>query len=135
MKLFIVMLFAVFTAFAALPTTQDEMALVKAMKTMQPLAGSLRQGIQAKDPEAVKTAAATLEENFKTSEEFWKARKAQDAVEWSIAGKEAAAEIGKAAAASEWDKIPELQKKVGATCSACHAAHREKTADGGYKIK
>lgn len=135
MKLFLVMLFAAFAivGFAAAP--QSEEAFVAAMKKVIPTNGSLGKNVTAKDVEATKKDAAALEEIFKVSEGFWKARKAQDAIDWSIQGKNAAAEVGKLAAAGEWDKIPDARKKIQETCMACHNAHREKLADGSYKIK
>jgi len=133
MKLVLVLLFAVFTVFAVTPP--DEQAFVAAMKTIMPTQGSLRKNIEAKNAEGVKADAEKLEAIFKTSEDFWKERKADDAVEWSKTGKAGAAEIGKLAAAGEWEKIPDAQKIVGSTCSACHNAHREKLPEGGYKIK
>ena len=135
MKLLLVLLFAGFAAFAAVPRSFDEQAFAAAMKTMMPTQGSLRKNIEAKNADGVKADAAKLEDIFKTSEEFWKERKADDAVEWSKQGKAGAAEIGKLAAAGDWDKIPDAQKKVGSTCSACHTAHREGSRESGYKIK
>lgn len=133
MKLFLVMLFTAFAVFAAVP--QSEQDFEAAMKKMLPTQGSLGKNIAAKDAEAVKKDAAALEEIFKTSEGFWKARKTQDATEWSAQAKAAAAEIGKLATAGEWEKIPDARKKIQETCTACHTAHREKLPEGGYKIK
>lgn len=135
MKLMIVVLFTAVTVFAFAPLPQDEQAFEAAMKTILPTSGSLRKSIEAKDAAAVKADAAKLEAIFHTSEEFWTKRKTEDAIEWSKQGKAGAAEIAKLAAAGEWEKIPEAQKKVQSTCSACHTAHREKLPEGGYKIK
>lgn len=135
MKLFLVMLFAAFAivGFAAAP--QSEADYEAAMKKVLPAQGNLKKGIEAKDAAAVKKEAAVLEAVFKLSEDFWKARKVQDATDWSITAKQGAAEIGKLAGEGAWDKIPDAQKKVGGTCMACHTAHREKLPEGGYKIK
>lgn len=135
MKLLLVLLFATFAAYATVPRSFDEAAFTAAMKTIMPTQGSLRKNIEAKNADGVKADAAKLEAIFKTSEEFWKERKADDGVEWSKQAKAGAAEIGKLAAAGEWDKIPDAQKKVGSTCSACHTAHREGSRESGYKIK
>lgn len=135
MKLFLVLLFAAFTAFAAMPQPQNEEAFEAAMKKVLPTQGSLRKGIEAKDAEAVKKDAAALEAIFKTSEDFWKSRNTQDAVDWSVQAKSGAAEIAKYAGDGEWEKIPDAQKKIQSTCMACHTAHREKLPEGGYKIK
>ncbi len=133
MKLFVVMLFAAAVAVAAIP--QSEADFEAAMKKVLPTNGSLGKNIAAKDAEAVKKDAAALEAIFKTSEDFWKARKVQDATDWSVQAKNGAAEVGKLAAAGEWDKIPDARKKIQDTCMACHNAHREKLPDGSYKIK
>lgn len=134
MKLVLVLLFTAMAAFATIPQA-SEADYEAAMKKVLPTQGSLKKGIEAKDAEAVKKDAAVLEAVFKTSEEFWKARKAQDAIDLSVQAKAGAAEIAKLAGAGEWDKIPDAQKKVGSTCMACHNAHREKLPEGGYKIK
>ena len=135
MKLFLVTLLAAFAivGFATVPQTEQDYEA--AMKKVLPAQGNLKKGIEAKDAAAVKKEAAVLEAVFKLSEDFWKARKAQDAIDWSITAKQGAAEIGKLAGEGTWDKIPDAQKKVGGTCMACHTAHREKLPEGGYKIK
>lgn len=133
MKLFLVLLFAAIAAFAAIP--QSEQDFEAAMKKVLPTNGSLGKNITAKDAEAVKKDAAALEAIFKTSEDFWKSRNAQDAVDWSVQAKNGAAEISKLAGAGDWDKIPDARKKIQETCMACHNAHREKLPEGGYKIK
>jgi len=133
MKLFLVMLFAAFAAFAAVPQSEEDFEA--AMKKILPTQGSLRKAIEAKDAEAVKKDAAALEAIFKTSEDFWKKRGTDDAAEWSLTGKMAASDIAKLAGSGEWEKIPDEQKKIQSTCMACHTAHREKLPEGGYKIK
>jgi cytochrome c556 len=133
MKLFLVMLFTAFAVFAATPQSGEDFSA--AMKKVIPTNGSLGKNVTAKDAEAVKKDAAALEAIFKTSEDFWKARKVQDAIDWSIQAKNGAAEVGKLAAAGEWEKIPDVRKKIQETCMACHTAHREKLEGGGYKIK
>jgi cytochrome c556 len=135
MKLLLVLLFASFAAFAAIPRSLDHEAFSAAMKTIISTQNSLRKNVEAKSADGVKADAAKLEAIFKTSEDFWTEKKVDDAIAWSKQGKEGAAEIGKLAAAGEWEKIPDAQKKVGSTCSACHTAHREKLPEGGYKIK
>ncbi len=133
MKLVLVLLVTALAAFAAIP--QSEADLEAAMKKVLPTQGSLRKSLEAKDAEAVKKDAAALEAIFATSEAFWKARKVEDATNWSAQAKAGAAQIAKLAAAGEWDKVPDAQKQVGSTCMACHTAHREKLPEGGYKIK
>jgi cytochrome c556 len=135
LKVSLVLTLTALSVLAAAPHVFDEAAFEAAMKTMLPTAGSLRKNVTEKNADGAKADAAKLEAIFKTSEEFWKERKAQDAVDLSAAGKAAAAAIGKLAAAGEWDKIPVEQQKIQATCTACHTAHREGSRETGYKIK
>lgn len=135
LKLSLVLAFTAISVFATAPLAFDEAAFEAAMKTILPTSGSLRKNVTEKNADGAKADAAKLEAIFKTSEDFWKERKAQDAVDLSTAGKVAAAAIGKLAAAGEWDKIPDEQKKIQATCMACHNSHREGSRETGYKIK
>ena len=135
LKLTLALTFSALTVLAATPRAFDQAAFEAAMKTILPTSGSLRKNVTDKNADGAKADAAKLEAIFKTSEEFWKSRNAQDAVDLSVTGKTAAAAIGKLAAAGEWDKIPAEQQKVQSTCMACHNAHREGSREAGYKIK
>jgi hypothetical protein len=44
-------------------------------------------------------------------------------------------DVSKHVAAGSWDDAVASQKKAGANCMGCHAAHREKAEDGSFKIK
>lgn len=113
---------------------QDEAKLRGAMKQIGPTCSGLGKKITAKD--ATATADATkLTAWFGDVQKFWKAKKATDGVTFS---KTAAAEfkaIGKLTAAAKWDEAGASFKKATATCSGCHGAHREKAADGSWKVK
>jgi len=135
LKLSLVLALSALSVLAATPRAFDQAAFEAAMKTILPTSGSLRKNVGEKNADGAKADAAKLEAIFKTSEDFWKERNAQDAVDLSITGKNAAAAIGKLAAAGEWDKIPAEQQKVQSTCMACHNAHREGSRETGYKIK
>lgn len=135
LKLSLVLTFSALSVLAATPRAFDQAAFEAAMKTIIPTSGSLRKNVTDKNADGAKADAAKLEAIFKTSEDFWNERKAQDAIDLSVAGKNAAAAIGKLAGAGEWDKIPAEQQKIQATCMACHNAHREGSRETGYKIK
>ena len=66
---------------------------------------------------------------------FWRQRNADDAVKISEAGKAAAAELASAAKADNAEGAAAAFAKVGSSCMPCHAAHRERTPEGKYKIK
>lgn len=134
LKLSLLLAFTAGSVFATAPAF-DQAAFEAAMKTILPTSGSLRKNVTEKNADGAKADAAKLEAIFKTSEDFWKERNAQDGVDLSVTGKNAAAAIGKLAAAGEWDKIPAEQQKIQGTCMACHNAHREGSRETGYKIK
>jgi cytochrome c556 len=113
----------------------DEADLKTAMKTAGGTSGKLRKGIEAKAFADVAKDAATLQGAFKQMEDYFAAAGTADAVKWSQDGGAAAGELAKAAAAENADGVTTSLKAAGATCGACHTAHREKLADGSYKIK
>ena len=134
-KLLLALMCAAFTVMAVVPQDADEQSFMAAMKTVMPTSGSMRKNVEAKDSAAAKADAAKLEAIFKTSEEFWTKRKAQDGIDLSKAARAAAAEMGKIAGAGEWDKLGAEQMKLQATCKACHDAHRSGSREAGWSIK
>jgi cytochrome c' len=66
---------------------------------------------------------------------FWRQRNAGDAVKWSEEGKAAALQLATAAYANDADKAKTALEAVNGSCKGCHDAHREKIADGKYRIK
>jgi cytochrome c556 len=135
MKLSLVLLLAVFTAFAATPQTPEEQEFAGWMKTAQATAGSLRKNIEAKAAEDVTKDAAKMEEVFKKTEEFWTKRKTEDAVKWSQQAHAAAKEVAESAKMGDWEKASTSLRSLMGNCAACHNAHRERLPEGGYKIK
>ena len=80
--------------------------------------------------------AARLQEDFTRAMGFFKAMKAQDAVDMSKANADAAGEIVKAARANTLDaaKAP-AEKKIQESCKGCHDVHREQLPDKSYRFK
>lgn len=112
----------------------DEAKFVAAMKKIGPTCSGLGKKIKAKDATGA-ADAKELQGLFKESDKFWKAKKADDAIAHSkTAGTEFAA-IHKAINSGDWDAADAGFKKAVATCGGCHGAHREKNADGTFKIK
>lgn len=108
-----------------------EAAMKKAGKTMGPLKKALDTGAMAD----AKTGATALVEIYDVTEKFWKERKADDAIAMSATGKAAAADLLAAVNGSNGDAAKAAFGKLAGTCKGCHDAHREKLADGTYKIK
>ncbi|MDX1981195.1 MAG: hypothetical protein SFV51_13070 [Bryobacteraceae bacterium] len=112
----------------------DEAKLRDAMKQIGPTCSGLGKKIAAKDATSAEDAKK-LQAWFGDVHKFWKGRKAEDGITFS---KTAAAEfkaISKLSAAGKWDEAGVSFKKATATCSGCHSAHREKAADGSWKVK
>jgi cytochrome c556 len=66
---------------------------------------------------------------------FWRQRNTSDAVKWSEEGRAAAMQLATAAYANDSEKANTALKALNGTCRSCHEAHREKIADGKYRIK
>lgn len=107
----------------------------KAMKDLGAANQSLRNNVTAKDYDAVAKDAATFKASFATALAFWTAKKADDAVTLAQTGAKGAADLETAAKAKNEESVAAAQRAVGATCAACHMAHRERLQDGTFEIK
>ncbi len=110
-------------------------AYVKSMKETNAAAQSLKKNVEAKNYEGVATDAASLKTLFSGTEEFWTARKADDAITAAKAGVQAATDLETAAKAKNAEGVTTAAKAVNATCKSCHDAHRERLPDGTSEIK
>jgi cytochrome c556 len=110
-------------------------AYVKSMKETNAAAQSLRKNVEAKDYDGVAKDAATLKTLFAGTEEFWTARKADDAIAAAKAGGTAATDLESAAKAKNAEGVTTAAKAVNASCKSCHDAHRERLPDGTSGIK
>ncbi len=107
----------------------------KSMKAAGATFGPLNKSIAAGAFDDVAAGAKKMEAIFATSEKFWTERGTADGIQWSKDGSAAAKAIGAAAAAKDADAAKAAFGNAAATCKGCHTAHREKLADGTYKIK
>lgn len=103
------------------------------MKTAGGAVGVLKKAIDAKAGADAAEAAKKLEGVFTHVEAFWKERKVDDAVKYAHDARAAATDIA-STAASGGDASAAFAK-LGASCKGCHEMHREKAADGSFKIK
>jgi cytochrome c556 len=114
---------------------QDHEELKAAMKTAGAASGSLRKTVVAKDADATATTAESLAGAFKTAQAHFEEHKMEDGIKFAQTGNKASLNLAAAAKAGDWDKASDEFKTIGAQCQGCHAAHREKLADGTYKMK
>jgi cytochrome c556 len=106
------------------------------MKQLGKEAGAVRKA----DPKTGAELAAAGERIagiYEAQKSFWAKRGNgfEDAAKWADEGHAIAMEFASAAKAGDAAKAGSAFQKLGGTCKQCHDAHREKLADGTYKIK
>lgn len=132
MKMRIGLLIAVFSLGALLG--QDEAQFPGWMKTVGGNMGATKKAIEAKSADAA-TSALKVADAFDKVHGFYKAKSVADAEQGAATAKAAAADVAKFAQAGDFDKASAAFGTLGGTCKGCHEAHREKAADGSYKMK
>jgi cytochrome c556 len=133
----IAVLVAALTAPAVRAADVTEADFQKAMKDVQ--AGVQAANKALRDPGGDLAPAAAgakaVDAALATVESFWAARKDAEAVKMNTATRTAAQAVVKAAESKDAAATGEAMKGVFAGCKSCHDVHREKLADGSYKIK
>jgi cytochrome c556 len=104
------------------------------MKTVGSSSAALRKMETKTGPEAV-TEAEKLAGVYEELIGYWRQRNAADAVKAAQEGKAAAVAMASAANAGDAEKVASAMATLAGTCKTCHAAHREQTGEGKYKIK
>jgi len=131
----LVMMMAALCAFGvSFAVAQTEAELEKGMKELGKLNGTVRKA----DPKTGLEVAAMADKMvaiYAVSKGYWEKKGVADAVKWSADGHAAALELGEGAKGGDAAKVGGALSKLGGTCKGCHEAHREKLADGTYKIK
>jgi cytochrome c556 len=122
------------TAFAT-AALADDAEFQGWMKKTGGTVGKLRKEVEAKAFSDVATDATALAEVFKSVEAYFAKSHTDDAVAMAQASQAVAKQLADAASAGNADAVASTMKGVQASCGGCHAAHREKLPEGGYKIK
>lgn len=127
------------TCFAVLAVTvvaQDDAEYQSWMKAAAATSGSLRKNLEAKNSDGAAADAKKLEEIFGHVHDYWSAKHADDAMKFAMAASTGFGQVAEQAASGKLDDASATLKTTTSTnCGGCHAAHREKTADGSWKIK
>lgn len=116
-------------------TAQDDAEFQGWMKTAGATAGSLHKNLEAKDAAAAAADAKTLEGVFSQVQGYWAKKDVADAAKLSMTASEGFKTVAEEAAASKFGEAEATMKKTSSTCGGCHSVHREKAADGSFKIK
>jgi cytochrome c556 len=109
--------------------------LAPIMKDVQATQGKMTMDIMAGNGADVAADAAKLQQDFTQAEGFFKAMKAQDAVDMAKANVDSASAIMKAAKANDMDTAKAKAGEIQKSCKACHSVHREQLPDKTYKFK
>jgi len=117
-------------------------AYQQAMKDLSAANTALRNDVRAiegagayPDYNSIEKDAAAMKAAFEKTASFWSGRGADDAVKLAQAGITHADALEAARKAKDFDALMTAAAEISKTCGGCHAAHREKTADGSYEIK
>jgi Spy/CpxP family protein refolding chaperone len=127
----ICMLAAVAIALAAQAPTD----LSPIMKDVAATQNKMRMDMMAGNGADVAADAQKLQQDFTQAMGFFKANKAQDAVDLAKANVDAAGEVAKAAKANNLDAAKAPAGTIQKSCKSCHDVHREQLPDKTYKFK
>jgi cytochrome c556 len=105
------------------------------MKDIAATQNKMRMDMMSGAAADVAADAQKLQQNFTQAMGFFKAMKAQDAVEMSKANADKAGEVVKAAKANNLDAAKAPAGEIQKSCKACHDVHREQLPDKTYKFK
>jgi mono/diheme cytochrome c family protein len=108
---------------------------VTSMRTIQATTKSLGGNATAKNYEGVAKDAAALKAAFTVIEQYWTAKKVDDAITLTKTAVKGATDLEAAATGKNDEGIAAAQRAIGGTCMGCHMAHRERLADGSFEIK
>ena len=106
-----------------------------AMKEVGQLNGVMTKSIKGGVAADAATAATRLEAVFKIVHAYWNDKKVADATTAAQAAITALQGVQKALASNDMAAAETARTGVAAQCMACHTAHREKTPEGGWKMK
>ncbi len=117
------------------PLTPEEIAFDAVMKKVNPAVGEVRKGLEAGDVATTRREAENLAGLFKTTEQFFLARKTEDAVRWAREAATLAESIASQATSGNVDGARSTVTRLQTLCQSCHTAHRERDEDGQYRIR
>ena len=105
------------------------------MKEVGQLNGVLNKSIKVGDAAEAGKAATRLQVLFKNVHGYWSDKKVADATTAAQTANEALAAVQKALAANDMMAAETARANLASQCMGCHTAHREKTPEGGWKMK
>lgn len=117
------------------PLSKEEVAFDAVMKQVNPTLGELRKGLDAADVAVVKEQGSKLRNLFADTQKFFAARKTVDAEGWAREAIGLVEAVTSQATGNNWPAARETSGKIQSLCQSCHTVHRERGADGQYRVK
>jgi hypothetical protein len=114
---------------------QDDPEYQSWMKSNNANVASLRMNLAAKSGDAAAADAKKLQDTFAQVNAYWQKKNVSDATQFAMDAENGFKEVGQLAAGGKFDEASAALMKTQANCGGCHMAHREKAADGSWKIK
>ena len=114
---------------------QDQADYQSWMKSNGAAVASLGKNLTAKASDAAAMDAKTLQDNFTKVAAYWQSKNVSDAVKFAQDAKSGFAQVAELASAGKFDDASVALKMAQANCGGCHMAHRERAADGSFKMK
>ena len=105
------------------------------MKAAAGATSTLGQNIEAGKAAETAKQARVVADHFGGMAAFWSQKSADDAVASCVDVITKANEIAAMAEGGNMGGVPAKLEELRANCKTCHAAHREKAADGSWVIK
>lgn len=105
------------------------------MKSNAATVADLSKNLTAKDASAAHMDVRKLQENLAMVMAYWQAREVNDGVKFALDGTYGLAQVDVLASQGKFDDAAAALKTAQANCAGCHMAHRDKAADGSFKIK
>ena len=105
------------------------------MKSNAATVADLNKNLTAKDGAAAHTDVRKLQENLAMVMAYWQSRNVNDGVRFALDATYGLAQVGVLASQGKFDDAAAALKTAQGNCAGCHMAHRDKAADGSFKIK
>jgi hypothetical protein len=115
------------------PMTEDEYS--KTMKQIGPTFQNLQKNNAAMNHAEGAQDARKLASWFLDVQAYWEAKKVDDATGFAKTAVKAAQDTETASTAMNMMALGDAQKALAGACQSCHTAHRERLADGTFRIK
>ena len=106
-----------------------------AMEEIDYVTGDAELHIDAKYWGDLGTDTDALKSLLEQIQKFWMAREVQGAVDFVEQALVATAALSRASAVEDDDQASQAFSGLKSTCRSCHREFRERTDDGGYRIK